>query len=244
MTSNKHDFEELTAPAAAAQELGISVATLRKYSLIVEKVTGNAEYYERTKQKSRLYTKKDIRDLDDFHKLSKNNGLTLQDAARQIFAVSEKKVTDKKRVEKEVKEEIPTDVMDTQEVVRLLNTLQRTIANQNKAIDDLQQQLLRIEKQNKDLIEAQKQLEAPSKEEVKALPNVEDNSEKNLIEEQNQATSDSVEAESEEKENSHEILAKAKENAKKRATANVHRTLEDMQVPVAKKHWWQRFLNL
>lgn len=65
-----------------------------------------------------------------------------------------------------------------------------------------------------------------------------------MIEEQNQATSDSVEAESEEKENSHEILAKAKENAKKRATANVHRTLEDMQVPVAKKHWWQRFLNL
>lgn len=91
MTSNKHEFEELAAPAAAAKELGISVATLRKYSLIVEKVTGNAEYYERTKQKARLYSKKDIKDLDDFHKLSKNNGLTLQEAARQIFAVSEKK---------------------------------------------------------------------------------------------------------------------------------------------------------
>ena len=42
MTTNKHDFEELAAPKAAAQELGISVATLRKYSLIVEKVTGRA----------------------------------------------------------------------------------------------------------------------------------------------------------------------------------------------------------
>lgn len=103
MTSNKHDFEELTAPAAAAQELGISVATLRKYSLIVEKVTGNAEYYERTKQKSRLYTKKDIRDLDDFHKLSKNNGLTLQDAARQIFAVSEKRLLIKSVLKKKQK---------------------------------------------------------------------------------------------------------------------------------------------
>ena len=244
MTSNKHDFEELATPAAAAHELGISVATLRKYSLIVEKVTGNAEYYERTKQKARLYSKKDIQDLDDFHKLSKNNGLTLQEAARQIFAVSEKKVTDKKRVEKEKKKEVPADVMDTQEVVRLLNTLQRTIANQNKAIDDLQKQLTRIEKQNKDLIEAQKQLEAPTKEEIKALPNTEEN----LLEDKNQeivAEESSQENEkSQEKKDSHEILAKAKENAKKRATANVHRTLEDMQVPVVKKHWWQRFLNL
>lgn len=240
MTSNKHEFEELAAPAAAAKELGISVATLRKYSLIVEKVTGNAEYYERTKQKARLYSKKDIKDLDDFHKLSKNNGLTLQEAARQIFAVSEKKITDKKRVEKEKEETIPTDVMDTQEVVRLLNTLQRTIANQNQAIEDLQKQLTRIEKQNKDLIEAQKQLESPNKEEVKALPDAKEN----LIEDRKQDDSTSVKDESQEKEDSHEILAKAKENAKKRATANVHRTLEDMQVPVVKKHWWQRFLNL
>ena len=40
MTTNKHDFEELAAPKVAAKELGIGVATLRKYSLIVEKVTG------------------------------------------------------------------------------------------------------------------------------------------------------------------------------------------------------------
>ena len=45
MTTNKHDFEELAAPKAAAQELGISVATLRKYSLIVEKVTGKSDYF-------------------------------------------------------------------------------------------------------------------------------------------------------------------------------------------------------
>lgn len=130
--------------------------------------------------------------------------------------------------------------MDTQEVVRLLNTLQRTIANQNQAIEDLQKQLTRIEKQNKDLIEAQKQLESPNKEEVKALPDAKEN----LIEDRKQDDSTSVKDESQEKEDSHEILAKAKENAKKRATANVHRTLEDMQVPVVKKHWWQRFLNL
>jgi hypothetical protein len=54
MTSDKHNFEELTAPAATAKKLHISVATLRKYSLIVERVTGRPDYYPRTKQKARL----------------------------------------------------------------------------------------------------------------------------------------------------------------------------------------------
>ena len=58
--ASDHNFEELEAPAKTAEELHISVATLRKYSLIVEKVTGNKDYYERTKQKSRLYSAKDI----------------------------------------------------------------------------------------------------------------------------------------------------------------------------------------
>ena len=79
MTTNKHDFEELAAPKVAAKELGISVATLRKYSLIVEKVTGNSNYFARTKQKARLYHQKDIDDLKAFHHLSKNSGLTLQE---------------------------------------------------------------------------------------------------------------------------------------------------------------------
>lgn len=243
MTSNKHDFEELSAPAATAKELGISVATLRKYSLIVEKVTGNPDYYERTKQKARLYSKKDVADMDAFHKLAKNNGLTLQEAARQIYAVSDKAAVDKQRKEKTQNAEIATDLMDTKEVVRLLNTLQRTIANQNKAINSLQEQLTRIEKQNKDLIEAQNQLEAPS-EEIKSLPAdgyaFGEDEEPDHEEKLQQVEADKAKSEEEMHE---EIITKAKENAKKRATANVHRTLEDMQVPVKKKHWWQRFFN-
>lgn len=162
MTSNKHDFEELATPSVAAKELGISVATLRKYSLIVEKVTGNSDYYERTKQKARLYRKQDISDLDAFQQLSKKSNLTLQEAARQIYAVSDKKTEDKKRAEKEKSQAIATDLMDTQEVVKLLNTLQQTIANQNQAIDSLQKQLTRVEKQNQELLEKQKELAAPA----------------------------------------------------------------------------------
>ena len=214
MTTNKHDFEELAAPKAAAQELGISVATLRKYSLIVEKVTGNADYFARTKQKARLYHQKDIDDLKAFHRLSKNSGLTLQEAARQIYAVSEKKV-DNTEENKNKTTYTSTDMMDTQEVVKLLNTLQQTISKQNDAISSLQKQLNVIQKQNQDLIEAQKQLSAPDNtDKIAALPDI-----------------------------SGIVSADAKENAKKRATANVHRTLEDMQLSTPKEHWWQRIFK-
>lgn len=247
MKSNKHDFEELDAPAAAAKKLGISVATLRKYSLIVEKVTGNSDYFERTKQKARLYHKKDIEDLDAFHKLAKNKGLTLQEAARQIYAVSDKK--DDQQV---VKTDTAADkqLMDTKQVVKLLGALQQTIANQNKAIDNLQEQLNRIEKQNQSLIAAQKKLAAPKtdiEEKIAAMPDisgiVKDGEPKRTMTREEKRQEIKEDAKKTQEEMHQEILSKAKENAKKRATANVHRTLEDMQLQPKSEHWWQRFFK-
>ncbi|MGN1271624.1 MAG: transcriptional regulator [Lactobacillus sp.] len=249
MTTNTHDFEELAAPKAAAEELGISVATLRKYSLIVEKVTGNPDYFARTKQKARLYHQKDIDDLKAFHRLSKNSGLTLQEAARQIYAVSDKKDESNEKRE-EPKKATPytnTDVMDTQEVVKLLNTLQQTISNQNEAINSLQKQLNVIQKQNQDLIEAQKQLVAPkdNSDKIAALPDIsgvvsDDDKKKDAAEKREEVKEDMHKSQEEMHD---EIISKAKENAKKRATANVHRTLEDMQLPERKEHWWQRIFK-
>lgn len=63
--------KELVNPSTAAAELKISVATLRKYSLIVEKTTGDSEYYARTSQRARLYSAQNIADLKAFHKLAK-----------------------------------------------------------------------------------------------------------------------------------------------------------------------------
>ncbi|WP_240409377.1 MerR family transcriptional regulator [Lactobacillus crispatus] len=241
MTTNKHDFEELAAPKAAAQELGISVATLRKYSLIVEKVTGKSDYFARTKQKARLYHQKDIDDLKAFHRLSKNSGLTLQEAALQIYAVSEKKP------EPETKEPAPkpaynsTDVMDTEQVVKLLNTLQKTISNQNEAINSLQKQLNVIQKQNQDLIEAQKQLAAPQ-DDLDKFGIVSADEPKPKSEEEKRAEVKKDMNKSQEQMHD-EIMSKAKENAKKRATSNVHRTLEDMQLTDQKEHWWQKIFK-
>lgn len=245
--TNTHDFEELAAPKAAAEELGISVATLRKYSLIVEKVTGNPNYFARTKQKARLYHQKDIDDLRAFHRLSKNSGLTLQEAARQIYAVSDKKDEKPKEEPKKATPYTSRDVMDTKEVVKLLNTLQQTISNQNEAISSLQKQLNVIQKQNQDLIEAQKQLAAPkdNSDEIAALPDIsgmvsDDEPKKDAAEKREEVKEDMHKSQ---EEMHNEIISKAKENAKKRATANVHRTLEDMQLPERKEHWWQRIFK-
>ncbi|MDF7672826.1 transcriptional regulator [Lactobacillus sp. ESL0701] len=254
MTSDKHNFEELLAPSATARQLHISVATLRKYSLIVERITGKSDYYARNKQRARLYSKQDVQDLDDFHKLAQNNGLTLQEAARQIYAVSDK---DNELNSTSVKDQ---EVMTTPQAVKLLNALQQTISQQNTAIKDLQAQLSRIEEQNKELLAKQDQLQQPKDEQdFSALPDIsgivsEDDEEesaplqtmqeeKPLTKEEKRAQVELDEAKSSQQLHE-EILSKAKENAQKRAEINGHRTLQDMQLEPEKKHWWQRFINM
>ena len=258
MSEDKHNFEELTAPSATAKYLHISVATLRKYSLIVEKVTGKPDYYARTKQNARLYSKQDVQDLEDFHKLAQDNGLTLQEAAQQVFAVTAKKDKPEK-TEDDKKQE----VMSTSQMVKLLNALQQTIGQQNTALSNLQKQLDHIEKQNKQLLEKQKELEKPvpkttsSEDDFSVLPdisgivtNVDDITDVDEMPDTKPLTAAEKRAQvaqDEEKssEQMHEeILAKAKENAEKGASANTHRTLADMQVEPEKTHWWQRFLDM
>lgn len=258
MSEDKHNFEELTAPSATAKHLHISVATLRKYSLIVEKVTGKPDYYARTKQNARLYSKQDVQDLEDFHKLAQDNGLTLQEAAQQVFAVTAKKDKPEK-TEDDKKQE----VMSTSQMVKLLNALQQTIGQQNTALSNLQKQLDHIEKQNKQLLEKQKELEKPaskttsSADDFSVLPdisgivtNADDITDVDEMPDTKPLTAAEKRAQvaqDEEKssEQMHEeILAKAKENAEKGASANTHRTLADMQVEPEKTHWWQRFLDM
>ena len=237
--ASDHNFEELEAPAKTAEALHISVATLRKYSLIVEKVTGNKNYYERTKQKSRLYSSKDIEDLKAFKALSKRSDLTLQEAARQVFAVSHKTKEAKKtaNIQKEVVTNTAT--VDAEQVVKLLTMLQNTIASQNQAIQDLQKQVARVEAQNKKLIDRSHQLTEPKN----------DDSSKEVQPDQNlEAANKTTEEQKSDQEVHEEILRKARENEEKRrkqkVEENIHRTLAQMQIrPKKKHHWWDRFFN-
>lgn len=262
---DKHNFEELIAPAATAKELQISVATLRKYSLIIEKVTGKPNYYARTRQKARLYSQKDIQDLKDFHKLSHENGLTLQEAAQQIFAVSAQTSKVQSGADAADKDE-KQEVMSAPQMMKLLNALQQTIGQQNSALEKLQKQLNQIEKQNKELLEKQSKIEntkgkdnfaslpdisgivTDDGDEIVDLPEIDDISADFSVEKPLTAAEKRAQVVNDEKKSRDqvhdEILTKAKENATKNASANVHRTLTDMQLEPEKTHWWQRFLDM
>lgn len=263
-----HNFEELAAPAQAAEDLDISVATLRKYSLLVEKVTGNKDYYERTKQKARLYSKKDIADLKTFQHLSKDEDLTLQEAAQQVFAISN--VDSKEKNSKKQTKAVDTlsggnqanTMVDAKQVIKLLTMLQNTITSQNKAIQDLQKQVARVEEQNRKLIDSSHQLSQPTepvqepqavkptqpvqpqatKASQPTMPELKTDAQKKKEEMAAQIEADKQKSEEEMHE---EIMEKTRENQEKQAEA-IHRTLAQMQVQPrrkSKKHWWQRIFK-
>lgn len=247
MTSDKHNFEELTAPAATAKKLHISVATLRKYSLIVERVTGRPDYYPRTKQKARLYSKQDVQDLQDFHKLAQENGLTLQEAAQQIFAVSEQKHKSTRGIDYRNQE-----AMTAPQTVKLLNALQQTIMQQNTALKDLQERLDRIETQNKELLEKSNNQKLDSPAYLPDISGIVDNKLDDTDNSKDSAPITVAEKRAQVIHDKHksseqvhkEILAKAQENAQKSSNSNAYRTLADMQLEPKKSHWWQRFISL
>ncbi|MBD5430014.1 MerR family transcriptional regulator [Lactobacillus sp.] len=260
-----HNFEELAAPAQAAEDLNISVATLRKYSLLVEKVTGNKDYYERTKQKARLYSEKDIADLKAFQHLAKDEDLTLQEAAQQIFAISnvDGKQNDSKKADHIVdtlssQANQGNTMVDAKQVIKLLTILQNTITSQNKAIQDLQKQVARVEEQNRKLIDSSHQLSQPTKtvqetqapqltkstqSEVQAtMPKLKTEAEKKKEE---MAAEIEADKQKSDEEMHDEIMEKTRENQEKQAEA-IHRTLAQMQVQprrTSKKHWWQRIFK-
>lgn len=222
-----NNVEELQAPAQAAKSLGISVATLRKYSLLIEKVTDNRDYYQRTKQKARLYSEKNLEELRKLQELSKEDDLTLQQAAEQIFEISD---AGKKKTEK-IKNLPGNEVngnktmVDAQEVIKLLMMVKETITGQNEAIQNLQKQVTRIEDQNQKLIAATKQLPQPQ-------------------ENNNPSSQTSSNVQVEDKASTEKVIPEAAESeVALKSLAHVNRSLAQMQMKVKKKHWWERLFK-
>lgn len=130
----------LLTPAQAAKDLGISVATLRKYSLIVERTTENSKYFERNSQNNRLYTQKNIEDFKEMVKLSHGPKMTLETSAMQIYPTAE------------VKEQSETNQDDE---ISALHTTIAKLESENKkramAIKELQQELTDTQKSKEQL---------------------------------------------------------------------------------------------
>ena len=68
----------------AAKQLGVSEATLRKYSQIVEKVTANPAYFTHVKN-ARRYSAENLADLKKMQEMNKE-GKVLDQAAQELFA--------------------------------------------------------------------------------------------------------------------------------------------------------------
>lgn len=245
MDQEKQEAKSLVTSTEAAKALNVSATTLRKYSATIEKLTGNKTYYQRNKHQARLYSQRNLSDLQDVRKIVKEKNIPLEQAIQQVFAINAVDSTPAAREQQN--DQVAT--INGQQVVQLLNMLQKTIASQNEAISQLQSQISRVEEQNKQLIESSRQLPKPESEKNKSkydgldfdFMDVEDDEEEELSPEQKRAQVEADKKKSDEEVHS-EILKKAKENQEKRAQQNIHRTLTDMQLP-KKKHWWDKLFN-
>lgn len=147
---SKVKTNNLLTPAQAAKDLGISVATLRKYSLIVEKTTENSQYFERNSQNNRLYTQKNIEDFKEMVKLSHGPKMTLETAAVQIYPTTDVKSESKAKQSDEVTE-LQTTVakLESENKKRELTIkeLQQELADAQKSKEQLHAELTTLKQQ-------------------------------------------------------------------------------------------------
>ena len=137
---SKVKTNNLLTPAQAAKDLGISVATLRKYSLIVERTTKDSQYFERNSQNNRLYTSKNIEDFKEMVKLSHGPKMTLETSAMQIYPTADVKET--------------TDADQNDEISELHTTIAKLESENKKremTINELQKELTDVQKSKEQL---------------------------------------------------------------------------------------------
>lgn len=249
--ANKQKKDNLLSPSEVAEKLKISVATLRKYSLIFEDVTKNEDYFERTKQNTRLYTKQNVADLNSLIKLRKKSGLTLRDAAKQVTNPEPVKKTKPKAAPKK------SESGKNSDLVEMIQSLQITVRRQNRAIEDLKREVDKL-KGNKTSISFE--WDRPEEEDIDDVVDnteVENSKPEIVLPNTDVDTTDDFIDDLPDLEEVHkareelglidgdprkEILAKSQENFEDGKQAD-HRTLADMQPGEEKKHWWDKFKN-
>lgn len=157
--------ENFLTPAQAAKELGISVATLRKYSLIVEHTTGNANYFERNSQNNRLYTSENLDDFKKMVDLGHEPKMTLDLAAQKVYPSKEKvEVADDNHLAQDIAdlkaenkkqlatiEQLKTEVADLKSANKELESKNATLKTKNEKSEEKTTELKeRVNEQVKD----------------------------------------------------------------------------------------------
>lgn len=202
----------------AAQALGVSENTLRKYSQAVEKATSPA-YFPRVKN-ARRYRPEDLDKLKQMQDLVKE-GQKVDQAARKLFASE--------------KEEAPVKTAREDQ-------LEAALAAKDQEIAELKEQLSQLTAAKAEKA-AEKQIDSLElADDVLDLPDFDDGflEDKPVTPEQKRAQVVADIAKSDE-EVHRELLSRVQENAAK--WAPTYRTLADMQLAPKKTPWWKKIFK-
>lgn len=107
------NFIEYISPNVAAKKLGIAVTTLRKYSSLIEKTSGNKSYFNRDSNNSRLYTNSDVSVLKRIVALKVRPDFSLEKSIKQ--ALSENDVSDVSDTDTRFESDTSNDMQPIQE---------------------------------------------------------------------------------------------------------------------------------
>ena len=212
------EISEQMKTSEAAQALGVSENTLRKYSQAVEKATSPA-YFPRVKN-ARRYRPEDLDKLKQMQDLVKE-GQKVDQAARKLFASE--------------KEEAPVKTAREDQ-------LEAALAAKDQEIAELKEQLSRLTAAKAEKA-AEKQIDSLElADDVLDLPDFDDGflEDKPVTPEQKRAQVVADMAKSDE-EVHRELLSRAQENAAKGAPT--YRTLADMQLAPKKTPWWKKIFK-
>lgn len=202
----------------AAQALGVSENTLRKYSQAVEKATSPA-YFPRVKN-ARRYRPEDLDKLKQMQDLVKE-GQKVDQAARKLFASEKEEALVKTAREDQLEAALAAKDQEIAELKEQLSQL--TAAKTKKA--------------------AEKQIDSlEPADDVLDLPDFDDGflEDKPVTPEQKRAQVVADMAKSDE-EVHRELLSRVQENAAKGAPT--YRTLADMQLAPKKTPWWKKIFK-
>lgn len=202
----------------AAQALGVSENTLRKYSQAVEKATSPA-YFPRVKN-ARRYRPEDLDKLKQMQALVKE-GQKVDQAARELFASEKEEALVKTARE---------------------DQLEAALAAKDQEIAELKEQLSQLTAAKAEKA-AEKQIDSLElADDVLDLPDFDDGflEDKPVTPEQKRAQVVADMAKSDE-EVHRELLSRVQENAAKGAPT--YRTLADMQLAPKKTPWWKKIFK-
>lgn len=210
------EVSEQMKTSEAAKQLGVSEATLRKYSQIVEKVTANPAYFSHVKN-ARRYSVENLADLKKMQEMNKE-GKTLDQAARELFAGEDSKADELQELKKNLAQKDEEIAALKAQVVELAQAM-APAENKADPADDV--------------------LDLPDFDDLEDLGEAKEPDRPLTAEEKRaQVVADMGKSTEEVR---RDIMDKVQENAQKARPE--FRTLADMQLKPKKTPWWKKLFK-